>query len=80
MNMFICAEFKSRTISFHPDDPLWSTGQDTCLTNGKAVVQTRCSVNAFELKDLNVIRNPLLVAKAVDRQPAMSRSEMRCKD
>ena len=31
----------------------WSTGQDTRLLNRKAVVQTQCSANAFELKDLN---------------------------
>ena len=53
---------------------LRSTGQDTCLPNGKAVVRITCSVNAFERKDLNAIGNPLLAAKAVDRQPAVSRS------
>ena len=58
--------------------PLWSTGQDTCLTNRKAVVWTQCSANAFEPKDLNVISIPLLGARAVDRQLAMSCSEMRC--
>ena len=31
------------------EDPLWSTGQDTRLPNGRSVVQIRCSVNAFEL-------------------------------
>ena len=59
---------------------MWSTGQDIRLPNGKVVVGTQCSVNAFEPKDLNVIRNPLLTAKAVDRQPAVFRSEMRCFD
>ena len=56
--------------------PLWSTGQDTRLPNGKAVDQIRCSANAFEPKDSNVTRNPLLVAKAVDRQPAVSRTTL----
>ena len=56
--------------------PLLSTG----LPNGKAVVRSWCSANAFEPKNLNMIRNPLLAAKAVDCQPAMSCSEMRCKD
>ena len=55
--------------------PLWSTGQDTRHLSGKAVVQIKCSANAFELKDLNVTRTPLLSVKAVNRQPAVSRSE-----
>ena len=50
----------------------------TSLPNGRMRVRIRCSANAFEPKDLNVTRNPLLAAKAVDRQPAVSRSEMRC--
>ena len=64
--------FTLRTI------PLLSTGQDTCLPNRKAVIGTLCPANAFKPKDLNVTRNPLLAAKAVDRQTAVSRSEMRC--
>ena len=34
----------------------------------------RQSFEPGESKDLNVIRNPLLVAKVVDRQPEVSRS------
>ena len=53
------------------EDPLWSTGQDAQLLNGRSAVQIWCSANAFELKDLNKkIRKPLLPAKAVDPQPA----------
>ena len=61
---------------FLTDDPpvlYWSKNSD-----GKAMVQSQYSANAYELKDLNVTRNPLLAAKAVDRQPAVSRSEIRC--
>ena len=63
---------------FLTDDPpvvYWSRN-----SNGKAVVQSLYSANAFEQEDLNVIRNPLLAAKAVDCQPALSRSEitLRC--
>ena len=46
------ASFQDK-INFLRTIPLWSTGQDTCLPNGKAVVQILCSGNAFEPKDLN---------------------------
>ena len=32
------------------EDPLWSSGHDTRLPNGKAVVQIRGSTNAYEPK------------------------------
>ena len=37
------------------EDPLWSSGHDTRLLNGKAVVWIRGSANAFELVDLKSI-------------------------
>ena len=52
---------------------LWSTGQDARLSNGRSAVQIWCSANAFELT-IWTIRNPLLLAKAVDPQPAVSHS------
>ena len=51
--------------------PSWSTGHDTRLPNGSTQVRILCSVNAFEQR---MTRNPLLPAKAVDRQPTVSRS------
>ena len=60
--------FKVRNVRINNPSqtiPLWSTGQDTSLPNRKAMVWTQCSVNAFEPKDLNLIRNPLLTVKAV---------------
>ena len=32
------------------EDPLWSSGHDTRLPNGRAVVRIRSSANAFEPK------------------------------
>ena len=61
--------------------PLWSSGHDTCLLNGKAVVQIRAQRMLLSQKGFKyVTMNPLLPAKAVDCQPAVSRSEMRCLD
>ena len=33
------------------EDPLWSTGQEVRLPNGRSTVRIRCSANAFELND-----------------------------
>ena len=54
------------------EDPLWSSGHDTCLPNGRAVVRIRGSANAFEPKRIRiyVIMKPALPAKAVGPQPA----------
>ena len=52
-------------------DPLWSSGHDTCLLNGKAAVRIRSSANAIEPKRFEyVTMNPLLPAKAAGLQPA----------
>ena len=40
-------------FNFEAEDLLWSTGQDTWLTNRRSVVRIQCSTNTFELKDLN---------------------------
>ena len=54
--------------------PLWSTGKDTCLPNRAPQVRTRQPSESFRESDrIRATRNPLLPAKAVDRQPVVSR-------
>ena len=36
------------------EDPLWSSGHDTRIPNGKAVVRIRGSANAFEPKRIRI--------------------------
>ena len=54
------------------EDPLWSSGQDTRLPNGRTRVRIRGSANAFEPKRIR------------DHEPSTPGescgSEMRCKD
>ena len=49
----MAATYREGMVYNGPEDPLWSTGQDTRLPNGTSAVRIRCSANAFELNDLN---------------------------
>ena len=54
---------------FWNEDPLWSSGHDTCLPNGRAVVRICGSANAFEPIRIRIC-DPVITAKAVGPQPA----------
>ena len=55
------------------EDPLWSSGHDTRLPNGRAVVRIRAAARRMLLSQKGfeyVTMNPALPAKAVGPQPA----------
>ena len=73
-NVEVEANLELSSVALH-NRTSWSTGHDICLSNERIRVQIPGSANAFEPR---MTRNPPLPTKAVDHQPAVSRSEMRC--